>query len=79
MKAMMNYVKAGNDLFISADYIDQKLLDAIYCDMDRSGEIVSEVNGKMHETHVSMYFGNGFDAAEYGYYYFPFLNSITEL
>jgi hypothetical protein len=79
VKAMMNYVKAGNDLFISADYVDQKLLDAIYCGMDRSGEIVSEVNAKMNQTHVSMYFGGGFDAAEYGYYYFPFLNSITNL
>lgn len=79
IKAMMNYVKAGNDLFISADYVDQKFLDAIYCNMDRTGEIVSEVNGKMHQTHVSMYFGSGFDAAEYGYYYFPFLNSITNL
>ena len=75
--ALMNYVKAGNDLFISADYIDQKLLDAINCNMDRQGELISEVKGKMHQTYVSMYFEHGFDAANYGYYYFPFLNSIS--
>ncbi len=76
--ALMNYVKVGNDLFISADYVDKKLLDALYCNEERQGEIISEVNGKMHETHVSMYFGKSFDASEYGYYYFPFLNSITD-
>ena len=78
VNALMSYVRAGNDLFISADYIDQGLLDAIYCAVDRKGEIVGEVNGKMRETHVSMYFGNSFDATNYGYYYFPFLNTITD-
>lgn len=78
VNALMNYVKAGNDLFISADYIDKKLLDAIYCNINRKSEIISEVNGKMQETHVSMYYGNAYDAVNYGYYYFPFLNSIID-
>ncbi len=76
--ALMNYVRVGNDLFISADYIDQNLLDALYCSVDRTGEIISEVNGKMRETHVSMFFGDRYDAAEYGYYYFPFLNRMVD-
>ncbi|MDQ2718708.1 MAG: hypothetical protein M3Z26_02925 [Bacteroidota bacterium] len=76
--AFMDYIKAGNDLFIAADFIDKKLLDALYCNMERHQEIINEVNGKMHETHVSMYFGKTFDASEFGYYYFPFLNSITD-
>ncbi|MGN6542845.1 MAG: DUF4350 domain-containing protein [Ginsengibacter sp.] len=74
VNAMMEYVKAGNDLFISADFIDHKLLDAIYCTVDRKGEIMSEVNGKMHDTQVSMFYDNDFNSPKYQYYYFPFLN-----
>lgn len=74
VNAMVEYVKAGNDLFISADYIDEKLLDALDCNISRKGEIVSEVNGKMQNTYVSMFYGNDFNTQKYGYYYFPFLN-----
>ena len=74
VKAMMDYVKAGNDLFISADLIDHKLLEAVYCSVDRNGEIMNEVNGKMHDTQVSMFYGNDINSPEYRYYYFPFLN-----
>lgn len=77
VNAMMEYVKAGNDLFISADFIDHKLLDAIYCTVDRKGEIMSEVNGKMHDTQVSMFYGNDFNSPKYRYYYFPFLNYFS--
>ncbi|MDE3182613.1 MAG: hypothetical protein KGM16_04265 [Bacteroidota bacterium] len=74
VNAMVEYVKAGNDLFISADYVDEKLLDAIYCTINRKGEIISEVNGKMQDTYVSMFYGSDFKTSKYGYYYFPFLN-----
>jgi len=74
VNAMIEYVKAGNDLFISADYLDEKLLDAIYCTINRKGEIISEVNGKMHDTYVSMFYGSDFNSSKYSYYYFPFLN-----
>jgi len=77
VSAMIAYVRAGNDLFISADYIDSKLLDSVYCTVDRKGEIVNEVNGKMHNTSVSMYFGKDFHAPQYSYYYFPFLNYFS--
>ncbi|MEO5907973.1 MAG: hypothetical protein ABIR50_09790 [Ginsengibacter sp.] len=77
VNAMIAYVKAGNDLFISADYIDNKLLDALYCTTNRMGEIVNEVNGKMNDTHVSMFYVNDFKSPEYGYYYFPFLNYFS--
>lgn len=74
VNAMVEYVKAGNDLFISADYVDEKLLDAIYCTINRKGEIISEVNGKMQDTYVSMFYGKDFNTSKYSYYYFPFLN-----
>ena len=77
VNAMIEYVKAGNDLFISADYIDSKLLDAVYCTIDRKGEITNEVNGKMRDTHVSMFYGNDFKAPKYSYFYFPFLNYFS--
>ncbi len=77
VNAMMEYVKAGNDLFISADFIDHKLLDATYCTVDRKGEIISEVNGKMHDTQVSMVYANDFNSPKYAYYYFPFLNYFS--
>lgn len=74
VNAMVEYVKSGNDLFISADYVDEKLLEAIYCTVSRKDEITSEVNGKMHNTWVSMFYGNDFNTQKYTYYYFPFLN-----
>ncbi len=74
VNAMVEYVKAGNDLFISADYVDPKLLEATYCTVNRKGEITSEVNGKMQDTWVSMFYGNDFDTQKYSYYYFPFFN-----
>jgi ribosomal protein L33 len=77
VNAMIEYVKAGNDLFISADYIDSKLLDAVYCSLDRKSEIINEVNGNMHDTYVSMYYGNDIKTSKYGYYYFPFLNYFS--
>lgn len=74
VNAMIEYIKAGNDLFISADYVDEKLLDAISCTINRKGEIISEVNGKMNDTYVSMFYGKDFSPSKYSYYYFPFLN-----
>jgi hypothetical protein len=77
VNAMIEYIKEGNDLFISADYIDSKLLDAVYCTLNRESEIINEVNGKMHDTHISMYYGNDIKTPKYGYYYFPFLNYFS--
>lgn len=76
--AMMTYVREGNDLFISADFIDQQLLDKIGCEADRSAEVMSQVTGKMHDTWVQMFFGKDFEAKKYGYYYYPFFNSYTD-
>lgn len=73
----MDYVKAGNDLFISADYVDSRLLENLNCNTERMGEIADETKGVMHETGVSMYFGDNFKAVTYGYYYYPFLNALS--
>lgn len=75
--AMREFISQGNDMFISADYIDEDLLDTINCNTERMEEIVSEVNGKMNQTSVRMYFGDDFKAPGYSYYYYPFLNSFS--
>lgn len=77
VNAFMDYVKAGNDLFISADYIDTRLLENLNCNNERMGEIADETKGLMHQTKVSMFFENDFKAPAYGYYYYPFLNSLS--
>jgi len=77
VNAFMDYVKAGNDLFISADYVDVRLLENINCNNERMAEIVDETKGLMNQTKVSMYFGDDFNAPPYGYYYYPFLNSLS--
>src|SRR6266516_1455834 len=75
--AMLTYIKEGNDLFISADYIDMELLDKINCQTDRDSEIISEVAGRMNETYVKLNRQQQ-DGARFKYYYYPFLNSFTE-
>lgn len=75
---LMDYVKDGNDLFVSADYIDPSFLENIFTSVNRSGEIMSESNGDMKDTHVSMYFGDSIKSIEYSFYYFPFLNFIED-
>lgn len=77
VNAFMDYVKAGNDLFISADYVDTRLLENINCNNERMSEIADETKGLMRQTKVSMFFGDDFKAPAYGYYYYPFLNSLS--
>lgn len=76
-KAMISYVEQGNDLFISADYIDEKLLKKLNCHTERQGEIMSEVAGKMNTTFVKMDFGSDYEAPSFKYYYYPFLNYFS--
>ena len=76
-EAMVDFIKEGNDMFLSADYIDARLLDKIKCETERLGEIVNEVNAKMNETFVKIDFGIDFKTPAYKYYYYPFLNSFS--
>ncbi len=78
VNAFMDYVKAGNDLFIAADYVDSRLLDNINCNTQRDSEIINETKGLMRQTSVSLYFGNDFKPPSYHYYYYPFLNSLVD-
>ena len=75
---LMDYVKDGNDLFVSADYIDPSFLENMFTSVNRSGEIMCETNGDMRDSHLSMYYGDGIESKKYSYYYFPFLNFIED-
>ena len=77
VNAFMDYVKAGNDLFISADYIDTRLLENINCNNERMAEIVDETRGLMNQTNVGVYEGDNIKSHPYSYYYYPFLNSLS--
>lgn len=74
--AMIDFVKEGNDMLISADYIDNELLSKINCKADRYDEIVSEAKGLMEETSVKINHPDIYNATSYKYYYYPFLNSL---
>jgi hypothetical protein len=71
-EAMSDFVKDGNDLFISADYIDPQIEGRFNFTTERDDEIVREVNGWMQETSLKMP-----ASYNYHYYYYPFLNSFT--
>lgn len=72
-KAMLDYVNAGNDLFISADYIDELLLKKTGC--ATSGSILSLLND-MRSTSITSIAG---DSTTYSYFYLPFYNYFSSI
>jgi hypothetical protein len=76
LKGLTNYVSSGNDIFISADYIDEQLLQKLLCKVDRRQELSYVLQGKMQDTHVSVFYGNKINSSPYSYFYFPFLNEL---
>lgn len=74
--AMMAYVHAGNNLFISAGLIDELLLAKIGCHEMYSNPVFEKINGIMQNTAVSSILQPDF---KWAYYYYPFQNYFTEL
>ena len=76
---MINYVSAGNDLFIASDYIDTKLMETVYLTMNRGQETVAEIKGKMRNTHLAIPGSkdSGPKIDTFGYFYYPFLNFFS--
>lgn len=74
--AMMEYVEAGNSLFISASMIDQLLLDEIGCDEAYSAPELDKLIMEKDDVSVC----NAADTVKkYSYYYYPFQNNFTGL
>jgi hypothetical protein len=78
VNGLLDYVKSGNDLFLSADFIDQKLTNQLKINIDRNAETATRMNGVMKDTWVSMDYGVKIKGSQYGYFYFPFLNYFTD-
>ena len=70
VQAMMNYVSAGNTLFIAANSIDKNLLTEINCTQNYSQELFFAGLDSVRNTNtvVDRYFS---------YYYFPFKSSFS--
>ena len=75
--ALVDYVEAGNDMIIAADYIDNNLLTKITCTTERDTELISELAGTMGPSFVKLKYGNEKAGAAFSYYYYPFLNSFS--
>jgi hypothetical protein len=74
--AMMEYVEAGNSLFVSAGLIDELLLDEVGCSELYSSPAIEDLFGRMKSTSVSAVVQ---PEAKYGYYYHPFENYFTSI
>ena len=74
VEAMMEYVYAGNSLFISAGLIDDVLLDKISCSQIYNDTRVEDAMGGMKNTAVTSAAQPGF---KFSYYYYPFENYFT--
>jgi len=79
MESMMNYVSEGNTLFISAEYIDQKLLDTLGTDISFSFDVffgADEYEMEKKDTWVSLAHDPAANARKYGFFFVPFDNNI---
>jgi len=77
LESMMNYVSNGNTLFISAEYIDQKLLDTlgVKATFDFGSFLMrDEYQMEKNDTKVSL----ANDARKYGFYFVPFDNRMVD-
>ena len=76
VEAMMEYVQAGNSLFISAGLIDALLLNEVGCSAVYTSPYSENMVGKMQSTAVVSALQPEF---KYGYYYYPFQNFFTDI
>ena len=77
LESMMNYVSGGNTLFISAEYVDQRLLDTlgVRATFDFSSFFVrDEYQLEKKDTWVSL----AGEHNKYGFYFVPFDNRVIK-
>ena len=72
--AMMEYVEAGNSLFVSASLIDQLLLDEAGCNQIYNAPEIDNLMGAMGNASVNSVVQ---PQTKYAYYYYPFQNYFT--
>ena len=79
VESMMNYVGNGNTLFISAEYIDEKLVDTLGAktSIDFSSFFVqSEYDMEKKDTWLSLAHETTKDQRKYGFFFVPFSNRV---
>ncbi len=76
LAAMLAYVENGNSLFISSNFIDERLLDTLGCEVltNHYRQSFSE----MKATSVNLSNQVYSDSAAYQYFYIPFYNHFTK-
>jgi hypothetical protein len=76
LEAMLQYVSNGNQLFISANYIDDLLLDTLGLKVQYNTEVSIFQNmpfgDTMKDVHVSLSDSVLFKPEQYGFFYYPF-------
>jgi hypothetical protein len=79
LESMMNYVSNGNTLFISAEYIDEKLIDTLGAKIsfDFSTFFVqSEYDMEKKDTWLSLAQEPAANKQKYGFFFVPFNNRV---
>ena len=79
LESMMNYVSNGNTLFISAEYIDEKLIDTLGAKIsfDFSAFFAqSEYDMEKKDTWLSLAQESAANKQKYGFYFVPFNNRV---
>lgn len=79
--AMLGYVERGNQVFISAEYIDESLLeelqiDAQYASVSSLFQRKKGAAGPMQYSTVSMSDSSLFFKKQFGYFYYPFVSNF---
>jgi hypothetical protein len=75
-EAMLQYVENGNQIFISAEYIDELLMDTLgikarYFSATSIFQLNADTSGPMRFTTVSVRNQDSVASKKYGYFYFP--------
>lgn len=81
VESMMNYVSSGNTLFISAEYIDRKLVDTLEAELDfdiSSLFPVDEFTILKKDTWLSLSQKKGDTEKKYGIFFVPFVNRFSD-
>ncbi|UEG49324.1 hypothetical protein LK994_11840 [Ferruginibacter lapsinanis] len=76
--AMLQYVYAGNTMFISGNNIDKKLLDTLGCSTTESQDMPYVVPELMNYTHVGLEPSLFNDSTKYSYFYYPLDNKFLK-
>lgn len=76
VEAMMEYVNAGNSLFISAALIDRQLLDELGCSAAYISPYMEDVAGLCNPHTLNRCIN---PKQKYDYFYYPFRNYFTDI